>query len=100
MTADEIVQQLHAYKQVATPRKLNSGWYAGITSDPRGRLFTDHDVDEDHDYWLFRQANSVAAARRAEARLHKMGYRGSGGGGDDRMTNYVYAYEITSTTTE
>ncbi|GIW81691.1 MAG: hypothetical protein KatS3mg105_3498 [Gemmatales bacterium] len=73
-----------------------SGWYA---SDPRARLFNDHNVDEDNGAWIFRDAGTNAVAREVEAHLHSLGCKGSGGGGDG-TTRYVYAYRITRATRE
>ncbi|RMH13053.1 MAG: hypothetical protein D6701_12720 [Gemmatimonadetes bacterium] len=74
-------------------------WYAGITADPRRRLFNEHNVDEKNGQWIFRDAGSNAAARQAEDALHALGCKGGPGGGDG-ATRFVYAYRITPTTIE
>ena len=76
-----------------------SAWYCGIASDPRQRLFTDHNVDEKNGAWIIRDCGTDTAARRVEEHFLKKGCKGGGGGGD-RTTRYVYAYKITNTTRE
>ena len=68
-----------------------SSWYAGITSDWKGRLFGDHQAPR-KDYWyIARQCFSDTDARNVEQALFKLGCDGGGGGGD-HTTVYVYAY--------
>ena len=74
-------------------------WYAGIASDPRRRLFIEHNVDEKHGAWIFRTAASDTAARAAEIALLALGCKGGDGGGGHK-TCCVYAYRITATTRE
>jgi hypothetical protein len=71
-------------------------WYAGITEDPKKRLFTDHAVKHD---WIYRECFSSDSARWVEEKLLDLGCKGDTGGGDDN-TIYVYAYKITSDTNE
>jgi hypothetical protein len=68
-----------------------SHWYAGIASDPRNRLFQDHNVIEETDPWIFRYCISSKAARNVEEALLELGCDGGPGGGDE-TTDYVYAY--------
>ena len=72
-------------------------WYAGIATDPRARLFVDHNVNERTDLWIYRDAGSEAAARAAERYLLGLGCKGDEGGGDNR-TRFVYAYLINTHT--
>jgi len=76
-----------------------TAWYAGVASDARSRLFTDHRVDETHGEWIFRTLNSDAEARIVEEALLSLGCKGASGGGD-ASSNKVYAYLITATTVE
>ena len=46
-----------------------SSWYVGIATDPRTRLFNDHNVSESNAAWIFRTANSEADARATESYL-------------------------------
>ena len=101
MTPAEIVRQIEAYRAGARPLSSTSGWYAGITSNPHGRLFIDHQVDQQNGYWIYRNANSNTAAKQAETELHRRGYKGAtavGGGYGSLATPFVYAYRITITT--
>lgn len=74
-------------------------WYCGITSNPRQRLFVDHNVDEKNGSWIYKDAGSEDAARRVEQYFLDKGCKGGGGGGDF-ASRYVYAYRITSSTRE
>lgn len=73
-----------------------AGWYAGIASDLRNRMFVDHSVDETTGPWIFRDAGYDVFAPQVEDYLHSQGCRGAcGGGGPD--TPFVYCYRITNT---
>ena len=75
-----------------------SRWYAGIATDPRQRLFTDHNVSEHGGTWIFRNAGSESGAREVEKRLLRKGCKGGCGGGKNPQS--VYAYIITNATRE
>ena len=75
-----------------------SGWYVGIASDVRQRLFGDHNVNERTGCGIYAKASSEAAARATEAALLRYGCKGGRGGGVN--PRYVYAYRITSNTRE
>ena len=94
-TAQEIVNEIVGH--VGSDK--HSDWYAGIAAKPRERLFNDHKVDEQTRDWIYRTADTNAAARSAEDALHKAGFKGGPGGGDS-ATTAVYAYKITRTTVE
>lgn len=72
-------------------------WYIGIAADPRDRLFSDHNVNEDGDAWIFRDAGSESAARDIERQFIALGCRGGDGGGS-YQTHYVYAYKMAAHT--
>jgi hypothetical protein len=76
-----------------------SAWYCGIASDPRKRLFSDHNVVEQGGCWIFRDCGSDAIARQVEDYLLARGCKGGSGGGD-RSTRYAYAYKITPASRE
>jgi len=66
--------------------------YCGITSDWVSRLFDDHQVPRNENYWyIARQCYNNSDARNVEDALLKLGCDGSAGGGD-QTTVYVYAY--------
>lgn len=74
------------------------GWYVGIATDVRQRLFGDHRVEE-QSFWIYRQAGSESEARATEKELlSARNFKGAPGGGYN--PRYVYAYKITSTTVE
>lgn len=76
-----------------------SRWYVGIASDPKERLFGDHNVSESGGAWIYRDAESESIARDVEKYFLNLGANGGGGGGDG-SSRYVYAYRKTSTTNE
>lgn len=77
-----------------------SAWYCGVASDPKSRLFNDHNVDKNNGAWIHSgDAGNDQTARNVEDYFLKKGCKGGGGGGDG-STRYVYAYKITSTTRE
>jgi hypothetical protein len=81
------------------PSTKNGSWYVGIAADARDRLFVAHTVDERNGVWIYQQADSSEVAREVEIAYHEAGCKGSHGGGGVN-TDKVYAYIITSTTTE
>jgi hypothetical protein len=72
-------------------------WYSGIASDPRKRLFEEHNVSEDSDLWIFQRCPNEQNARNVEERLLKLGCDGSTGGGDASSV-YAYAYRKSANT--
>lgn len=77
-----------------------SDWYVGIASDPRQRLFNDHNVDEKNDAWIYREAMNSESARAIEDYfINTLGTDGDVGGGDD-TSKFVYAYKKASHTIE
>lgn len=96
MTAVEIVTDIKNH--VAKCQDAPSSWYAGITDDPEGRLFSDHNVDKANGAWIYRGADTEEAARAAEVRLLNGGFDGGTGGGNGGDTRYVYAFRKTHNT--
>ena len=77
-----------------------SDWYVGIASDPKERLFTDHNVDEKKSAWIYRECENSSVAREIEEYfIDTLGTDGGSGGGD-YTTRYVYSYKKTSNTKE
>lgn len=95
-TAQDIVTEIRNYvaKSGYTNRKH---WYVGIASDPRIRLFSDHNVDENNGLYIGLEAINANHAREAEASLLQLGYDG-GTGGDDYATKHVYVFLQTPST--
>jgi len=76
-----------------------AAWYVGVASDPRARLFRDHNVDEKRDAWIYRDCRSDSAARQVEAHFLRVGCGGAAGGGD-RQSRYAYAYKVSGHSVE
>lgn len=77
-----------------------SDWYVGIASDPRERLFTEHNVDEKKDAWIYRKCDNSDIAREIEEYFVEILSTGGGAGGGDETTKYVYAYKKAPHTNE
>ena len=89
MDKKQAYDEIKAY--ISNHGKAYSEWYAGIASDPRVRLFEDHNVSEANGIWIYRQFNSSTDARTVEDWLLKLGCTGGSSGGD-QSTVYAYAY--------
>lgn len=96
-TINEVIAEIDNYIQQCGGNYHD--WYCGITSDPRQRLFDEHNVSEQNGHWIYKDAGSENAARRIEQYFLNKGCQGGGGGGD-YASRYVYAYRITSATRE
>jgi len=87
----EIINDINAYIQ-----KCGEGyraWYVGISNDARDRLFKSHNVNENGDLWIYRQASSAQVAREIEDYfVNSLGADGGTGGGDV-TADKVYAYK-------
>lgn len=76
------------------------GWYVGIAEDASGRLFNDHNVEEQNGSWIYRESTSSKTAREIEKEmLEELNVKGGQGGGSEETT-FVYAYQITVNTKE
>ncbi len=73
-------------------------WYVGRATNPRDKLFNDHNVQEEGGAWIYRDAGSESQARSIEKYFLDLGSCGGFSGGDN--PTYVYAYKITRTTRE
>ena len=93
-----IIQEIDAHMQKSSLN--NSSWYVGFTSDIEQRLFGFHQVPRKDHWFIYRQSLNSTDARAVEAAYHKVGCRGSGGGGGDHSSVYVYGYVITAQTVE
>lgn len=96
-TATTVTSEINAH--IRSRGGSYSAWYVGIASKPRDRLFVDHNVREQGDVWIFRDAGSATAARQIERHFLALGCKGGGGGGDNG-TRFVYAYKIRPHTQE
>lgn len=95
-TAQKALADITTYIQNHHPSY--SQWYAGIATDPRQRLFSDHNVSENGGTWIYSGAGSENEAREVEKRLLQKGCKGGTGGGVSPQ--HVYAYRITNSTRE
>lgn len=95
-TQEEIVENLNRYMR-GFPETTNSEWYVGIATNPRNRLFDDHNVSENTGIWSFATADTHEIARAVEQSYLDAGCDGGGGGGDS-STKAVYVYLKTSST--
>ena len=100
MTYDNIIKEFDAHMKKSGCRYY-SDFYVGITNDARRRLFDEHHVDKDHQWWIFSAADNEDIARQVEQHYLKSGMRGSfGGGKGDGSAIYVYSNVVTPKTVE
>ena len=97
--AGELVTGLQRYVDSNGGTSAGYGWYVGVTSDPRKRLFNEHKVSEQRGAWFYGQANSSSIARDVEQHFLTKGCQGGPGVGD-LTPAYVYAYRINWYTVE
>jgi len=66
-------------------------WYVGITDDPQGRLFDEHQVHCQNDAWIYRTAASELDAQRVQEYFLEFGLDGRKGALRSGSCS-VYAY--------
>lgn len=94
----EVINKIYRYIQ--NSKTYLNEWYVGITDDPIKRLFTDHQVKKENDYWIYNKCSSSDEARTIEEYfINTLKTDGGSGGGDDNSI-YVYAYHKESHTVE
>ena len=93
----EIIKEIRSY--ITECGGSIKKWYVGIAADPEERLFDDHSVDEEKDFWICCTASSNTVARDVEKHFLAKGAAGGTGGGS-KATKSVYAYRISSRTNE
>ena len=76
----------------------NNSWYAGITNDPKRRLFEEHNVSKDNDVWMYKNVSSNEVAREIEYYLVNQANLDGGTGGGDESSTTVYIYKKTVNT--
>jgi len=72
-----------------------SSWYVGIASDPKQRLFNDHQVPTENAWFIYREAFTADDARAVEKYILDNHHTDGGTGGGDNTTKFVYAYKKT-----
>lgn len=82
-------------------RQYYKDFYVGITNDVERRLFTEHNVHREGDWWIYACCDSESIARDVESHYLELGMRGGlGGGNGDGSAKYVYCYVVTLNTME
>lgn len=97
-TKNQIIADIDAHLQ-KSPQQYYSDFYIGITNDVNRRLFTEHNVDKDNAWWIYRDAIDKTTAQAVEEYYLSKGMEGNTGGGTEDST-YVYCYQISSSTEE
>jgi hypothetical protein len=83
-----------------SPNTKYGDWYVGIASDPKQRLFSEHNVSQENGSWIYTEAVSSDAARAVEKYFIEQMKTDGGSGGGDSTTRFVYAYRKTFSTIE
>ncbi len=97
-TAKEIISDFEEHLAKSN-KQYYSDFYVGITNDIERRLFTEHNVDKNDSWWIYRTATNKTEAQNVEEYFLSKGMEGDTGGGTDNSI-YVYCYEIASSTKE
>ncbi len=95
---DQIVADFDSHLQ-SSQREYYSDFYVGITNDVERRLFGEHNVQREKNWWIFREALDKVTAQKVEEYYLDKGMQGDTGGGNDD-TVFVYCYEIDNNTIE
>lgn len=100
MTYEQIIRDFDEHIRKSY-RQSYGEFYIGITSNIEQRLFQEHRVDRNGQWWIYSPADSEDVARQVERHYLNFGMQGgTGGGKGDGSANYVYCYVITSYTIE
>lgn len=68
-------------------------WYVGIAEDVQSRLFEEHGVNKEIDYWIYRECFSAEIARRVEQYFITTYQTDGGSGGGNEASLFIYAYK-------
>ncbi|MDR0722743.1 MAG: hypothetical protein LBF75_08165 [Treponema sp.] len=91
-----IIEEIESY--IRTYGNVFTKWYVGITSDIDQRLFSDHNVSKDEQYYIWRRAKTSDIAREIEKHFIDVHKTKGGPGGGDNKSDCVYAYKIIEST--
>lgn len=75
-------------------------WYVGITSDPKTRLFSAHNVNEQNGVWIYSNTKTETLARAIERYFVETIRTDGGTGGGGTASIFVYAYKKSPHTNE
>lgn len=92
----EIINDIDSHLREST-KEYWSDFYIGITNNIERRLFEEHNVNKENDWWIWRKALDKGTAQEVEEYYLAKGMEGNTGGGN-KDTVYVYCYEITENT--
>ncbi len=98
MTKEKIITEIKKYFGLNVYSDY-SDYYVGITNDVNRRLFSEHNVSEDKDYWIWRQTKDKETAQSVEEYFLDLGMDGDTGGGTTE-TVFVYCYKKTDRSIE
>lgn len=94
MTKDAIINDIEKHLSNSV-KEYYRDFYIGITNDVNKRMFTDHNVNKDNDWWIYCKADSEGIARDVENYYLELGMKGDTGGGNlENPPLFVYSYEI------
>ena len=95
-TVQEVLDDIINYIQNHGGEFIN--WYIGIAKSPLKRLFNDHNVIEENDFWIFRKTETTDDARFIESTIIETCGTDGGTRGGDANTVFIYAYKKSSAT--
>lgn len=96
-TKEEIIANIK--DQIDSEKGSYDSWYIGTTNDADKRLFspTEHNVDQNNGWWIYRSANSKEIAEEIAKYFINLGLKGSTVSISDN-SNIVYAFKISPLT--
>lgn len=72
MTKEKIIADIRSYFGFSVFAAY-SNYYVGITNDIKRRLFDEHNVSEQKDYWIYRTADCKSIAQEVEEYFLNLG---------------------------
>ena len=94
MIKQEIINAINKHLQKSNKENYQD-YYIGITSNVEARLFGDHKVSRENDWWIYCPAKTEEIVREVEKYFLGVGMSGgTGGGTGDGDVRIVYCYEL------
>lgn len=94
-TEDRIRKEIQDF--IEENRGDYSSWYVGVSRDPEEQLFQRHNVNRQTGLWIYRAAETPAAAQRVQQGLLDLGTAGRAADAPEDA-RVVYAYHRTDDT--
>lgn len=97
-TKNQIISEINNHL-TKSRKQCYSDFYVGTTNNIERRLFGEHNVKKNSQWYIWEEADSKDVAQEVEKFFLNKGMQGDTGGGN-ADTVFVYCYEITRDTIE